>query len=145
MTNEDFLSEKYIKKLFKKFIVALLKAKPTEIKEMWELIEKMRRSLSETSSQNKMVRELAKAINDLVEILSGIAKSVWVLRIHRIAILIFLSAIIIAVLGTVFYLIGKTNLGMFLVAMCGILLGVAGILISIFSIMDMDRNSNSQR
>jgi len=145
MTNEDLLSEKYIKKLFKKFIVALLKAKPTEIKEMWELIEKMRRSLSETSSQNKMVRELAKAINDLVEILSGIAKSVWVLRIHRIAILIFLSAIIIAVLGTVFYLIGKTNLGMFLVAMCGILLGVAGILISIFSIMDMDRNSNSQR
>ncbi len=134
MTDKNFLNEKELKELFKKFIITLLKEKnPTDIEELGKAIEKLRIPLSEMSSQNKMHKGLAEIINDMVGFLNKIVKFAWVLRVHRITIFIFLSAIIIAVLGIVFYFVGETNVGIFLIAICGILLGVAGILISIFS------------
>ena len=127
------MNEKELKKLFKKFIISLLKANPTVIEEVGKAIGELRTPLSELSSQNKTIRELTIIINDMVELLSKVVRFVWILRVHRIAIFIFLSAEIAAAVGTVFYFIGEINVGFFLLAMCGILLGVAGILISIFS------------
>jgi len=136
MTEENFLSDKDIKILFKKFIVALLELKsPPEIEKLWEEIKKVRVSLKDIPSHDKTLKELAEIINSMVKFLERGVKFAWILRIHGIAIFIFSLAIIIAIFGTVFYFVGRTNMGMFLIAMCGILLGLAGILISIFSII----------